>query len=1514
MSFRKKIKTASPRQLNAWLLFGTVLVIGVAFIFYSFIYVKDNEKKQVKKRFRVLAQIGKNIVDRKKGFEIIVYNLRKKIKKNDELDIIKGKVEKANKLLKVDKNESVKGSSIVKFDKDSKIIVDNYVIYVDANDFFEPLKRTDVFDELIVLGKEDKQKGSGKTERRYVALYHTFPGHIDIFEPEKPKKSEYGIESGCLKDIEISNKKYKLFFQPIKLDDNKEEKWYVGGLVDNKNFEKETRKFKSGYITPLLIIFSIFILSIPLLKLLLMSKFEQLNINDVVLTYISIIFGVIALILLYLFIFQVSDDSNSVKKNLKTLAEKVEENFIIELKEAYEQLKDYDSKLDSKDFELKPGCDNIKNILTNPEFEGKCDTQIDSQLKKILEPSVYEISKPLIYEILKPLIYKILKPPIYKKVKPSIYELFKGVYWMDSTGEQILQFSTRNYGGSLVNLEHRKYFQDAGNWRLSHGEAGLRFTMKWIGKKLAAISRIYESIRNLKNKEGNLVKAKKAEMTTLIISLVDLIKTYICEESDSRFMLESITSITSGENLAAISMRSESSLKLKDKEGKKKSLKVAAMTSLFTSIIDTIMPAGYGFCIIDKDGNVLFHSKTERNLQENFKDEVENDEDLSSAIYSNQAKHLDLDYQNMSHKCFVMPVRDIPLYIITFHDMRYTSATQGYVVLYTVFLTLILSLFNFLHFVIAGWSNYRKSRLKRKFDLFGWLRPLKEKKNAYKHLIFSTLLIFFFFIVFKIFIFTKGAETLFLCVSVNLFVFTYNYYTITLDENKRYRLKEYGLMFFFLGFLLLIDFIAWSMLIPDKFIRLILFQVSLSLFIGFIVLISYIYRKFIKPRIVNKYIQVFRNFFSSRSYIYFLLSWLVLVWITPVIMFYIDAYNIENEVAVKHLQVKLAERIEDRNFRIDRFYNEKMDKPNAISTGKNSKIDFKTIRCTKLARKNEGIYSKIIRHTSINYKKPNIYSPEIIDNNKFNKIVCFLKPPMNRIAAERRDFIFPAASDKSRIWQKKNDKIYLQYKIKNSLYNNNSEDKNNLYIVSNMKYFKMPTGLSLLLSVIAISIILTLAYYLIRLFARRIYGLDLPEFENKKQAYIEAQNDIIDFVKTGSNLIIYCQTMKEMEYCDELFCEESGEEAVLEDESTENSNDIDMNEPIEVYLFDVNSDDQKLEVEKAAKSKSKKVFIKNLELCSNDIDGNRKKMTSVINLLRMPTLQVVITTFKPMTEMIEFYEEKLTEFPTKEKEAKLSTSAEEMKLKFKEMIDLLNEANDCLVPFYTPLITIDIITSKEKIKNNKACLVINEKEDEHIRELILKEFGPAEFFIDEKKKIAQSVCRYYEKLKELEELKEEKEPIKEEEIILKIQELAQHYYSKLLDACTSEEKYILYDMARDMLVNTKNEEAITILLKKGLLVYNGEGGFKLMNESFRNFILTSIDPDDLRHYGRTLFPRWKSYKAPLLLIALGLAVILAFQENLLSNVDALVTTAIGGIAIITRFSGLFLNFPKSRSK
>jgi hypothetical protein len=240
---------------------------------------------------------------------------------------------------------------------------------------------------------------------------------------------------------------------------------------------------------------------------------------------------------------------------------------------------------------------------------------------------------------------------------------------------------------------------------------------------------------------------------------------------------------------------------------------------------------------------------------------------------------------------------------------------------------------------------------------------------------------------------------------------------------------------------------------------------------------------------------------------------------------------------------------------------------------------------------------------------------------------------------------------------------------------------------------------------------------------------------------------------------------------------------------------------------------------------------------------------------------------------------------------------DEEKADYIKITDLLNDVHGQLVPLYTPL-----KSSAQPAGTAHSGVtyktIEDEIEDQHIKQLILREFAPSGYF----KNIEECTALYYDRLKT--KKKAGMNGSFEEKIIQKIRELSRHYYEQLLRSCTRRETLVLYDIARDTLINVNNLETIDILLKKGLLVYNGT--FRLMNESFRRFILLSIDTSEAGQLMSDLRTRskWKSYKAPFFLIALGLAVFLAFQGNLLSEFNALITAVIGALAGVSKFSGI----------
>jgi hypothetical protein len=129
---------------------------------------------------------------------------------------------------------------------------------------------------------------------------------------------------------------------------------------------------------------------------------------------------------------------------------------------------------------------------------------------------------------------------------------------------------------------------------------------------------------------------------------------------------------------------------------------------------------------------------------------------------------------------------------------------------------------------------------------------------------------------------------------------------------------------------------------------------------------------------------------------------------------------------------------------------------------------------------------------------------------------------------------------------------------------------------------------------------------------------------------------------------------------------------------------------------------------------------------------------------------------------------------------------------------------------------------------------------------------------------------------------------------------------------TKEEQFIVYDLAQDGLVNPENIESITLLLNKGIIIYDGT--LKIMNQSFRNFVLSVVKPEyALRMEAVSESGSWTIFKVPLILI-LGCVSIFFFvtQQDAFSNVLAYATTITAGIPLILKLLNSFSSITTSK--
>ena len=154
---------------------------------------------------------------------------------------------------------------------------------------------------------------------------------------------------------------------------------------------------------------------------------------------------------------------------------------------------------------------------------------------------------------------------------------------------------------------------------------------------------------------------------------------------------------------------------------------------------------------------------------------------------------------------------------------------------------------------------------------------------------------------------------------------------------------------------------------------------------------------------------------------------------------------------------------------------------------------------------------------------------------------------------------------------------------------------------------------------------------------------------------------------------------------------------------------------------------------------------------------------------------------------------------------------------------------------------------------------------------------------------------------------EEEAVAKGDQLAYKLQVTAQYFYLYIWQSLTKEEKFLLYDLAEDNLVNSYDDYNLTMLIAKGVIIQTN-GLLRLFNRGFRNFILTAIGNSEamkikarIRESGN-----WNNLKTPLVLIILSiLAFLLISQQEAYSKLLSYVAALTAGVPAILKIFSLF---------
>ncbi|MEK6408395.1 MAG: hypothetical protein AABN34_15820, partial [Acidobacteriota bacterium] len=465
------------------------------------------------------------------------------------------------------------------------------------------------------------QTGSGDAESAKTQTAQTPSENTKARQPGDNGAKRKRASSDLAK-ITIADVDYKLFVKPIQLTVPKAGsgseqglRLTVCGLVRSDNLTKKSFSFSYTLLLFFVLLVLITTVSAPIVKLRLFGPKDRLRKTDAVLTAGSAFFGTALLMLTLVDVYAYVNLENQLDEQLKRLAGSVDRNLRSELASANDQLDALNKKLGDN---LSVADIECSNATTG------CETSKRASLSKGEDVTkANDVGSPQGVRYFKESILGgqgILDPA------SATYPYFNTAMWTNRSGIQQIKFTTKRKRTAFVCVKDRPFFinaRDGHLWNLT------------VDPRPISLDDYYRPYR-----------------------VGDLWATNQDAPRKVSLYIEALNSRTSGENVAVIS-------KLSPDQSD-----VSAVETRLLSLYQPLLPAGYGFCVIDSAGSVLFHTDDVKNLEENFFEECNKDRVLRSAVKSRESDWMDVQYLGRAHRAFVTPIKDLPWTLVVFRDKQ----------------------------------------------------------------------------------------------------------------------------------------------------------------------------------------------------------------------------------------------------------------------------------------------------------------------------------------------------------------------------------------------------------------------------------------------------------------------------------------------------------------------------------------------------------------------------------------------------------------------------------------------------------------------------------------------------------------------------------------------------------------------------------------------------------------------------------------------------------------------------
>lgn len=481
----------------------------------------------------------------------------------------------------------------------------------------DPLRRaldTELFDAVFLAAGQQ------------VVLLTSAGGGLRVDDVPADTLPARAPEQSTVRSVTIAGSHYQLFLQPLHIPspaiglpaDTARAHWSIGALVATARFNGESLSLGTRHLLFLGALLLLAILSLPFLRVMLMGRWEHVNVMDVYLLSLSLVLmsGLLGLALGDLTYDQRL--GRTVDGQLAALATQLNRSLHTEVRSALGEL-----VRRSREFQDRGDAGRIRDHRMADSLRSRVrifpaiprDLSTDSARVAFLDTAL-----------------------------EGRYLNFQMVFWTDPAGEQVAKWTPRGENTRRVAVDDRPYYtriREGNGWSLDGGEIGLA--------------------------RGRAVP----------------------------YYLQSLRSKTTGEHLAALSLPFCWSGDWSSQPCPRDARGVAVIIAALASIDQPVLPPGVQFAIVDPDGQTLFHSRPDRNLDEDFFEETGGDPTLRSLVAARVDGRLNAVYMGRPSRLQVQPITGTPLTLVLVHDDRYLGTVH--------FQTLFLALALFAGWVVVLW-------------------------------------------------------------------------------------------------------------------------------------------------------------------------------------------------------------------------------------------------------------------------------------------------------------------------------------------------------------------------------------------------------------------------------------------------------------------------------------------------------------------------------------------------------------------------------------------------------------------------------------------------------------------------------------------------------------------------------------------------------------------------------------------------------------------------------------------